>query len=232
MRPAELVSGVQRPVVQPGPRAVVHQIAEGLAHVRGDRPVLMTMLVPGLISTLAINFGVLIPVLALEYDLDSGGLGILMAANGVGALLAALRIGMGGRANAEALIRGTLVLGTMLILTGAVTAAGLSLVLTGFLLFLAGAGAVTMRTATNTSVQLATPPEVRGRVMSLFALVFEGISPMGALLIGAVASSLGGPAAFALCGSAAIVLVLVGAPELRRIRLDRAVTAREARRMP
>jgi MFS family permease len=212
MRPDELMPPARRTVVHRGPRAVFHQIGEGIAHVRHDRPLLVTMLVPGLISTLAINFGVLIPVLALEYDLDSSRLGLLMAANGVGALLGALRIGMGGDAGANALIRGTLVLGGALVLAGIVTALSIPLLVTALLLFVAGAGAVTMRTATNTSVQLATPPEVRGRVMSVFALVFEGISPMGALIIGAVASALGGPAAFAACGSAAVILVL-GRPD-------------------
>ena len=214
MRKTELIPVPRRAPVVGGPRAVLHQIHEGIDVVRHDRPVLVTMLVPGLISTLAINFGVLIPVLAIHEGLDSSGLGILMAINGVGALLAAVRIGLGGRHDPSRitgnLIRGSLVLGTTLVLAGITTEAGLPLPLTAALLFLAGAGAVMMRTATNTSIQLATTPEARGRVMALFALVFEGISPMGAAPIGAVASAFGGPAAFIACGTSAIVLVLLG----------------------
>lgn len=225
MRTGDLIPVPRRVPAAAGPRAVLHQIHEGLNVVRHDRPVLVTMLVPGLISTLAINFGVLIPVLAIHEGLDSSGLGLLMAVNGVGALIAAVRIGLGGRHDLSRitsnLITGALVLGATLILAGISTEAGLPLPLTAVILFFAGAGAVTMRTATNTSIQLATAPEVRGRVMALFALVFEGVSPMGAAPIGAVASAFGGPAAFIACGTSAVVLILLGAGELRHLRLDR-----------
>lgn len=221
MRESEL-QPVRRRAAQPGPAAVVHQIVEGLNHVRNDRPVLMTLLIPGLVALIAINFGVLIPVVVLEYGLQSDELGLLMAANGVGALVAALRVGMGARAGPGALVRGGLILGGSLVLAGLVTAVRGPLVITAVLLFAGGAGATTMRTISNTSIQLATPPEVRGRVMSLFALTFEGISPMGAAIAGALAAQLGGPAAFIVCGALAVLLVVAGAPELRRIRLDRA----------
>ncbi len=225
MHPAELIPVVRKTVVARGPRAVLRQIREGINEVRHDRPVLVTFLVPGLISTMAINFGVLIPVLALEYGLDSGGLGLLMATNGVGALIAAVRIGLGGRSNPGTLIQGALVLGVTLILAGLSVEAGMPVPLTALLLFIAGAGAVTMRTATNTSIQLATAPEMRGRVMALFALVFEGVSPMGALFIGAVAATLGGPAAFVVCGSSAVILALLGGSEVRKIRRHRSLDA-------
>jgi len=219
MRKEELFA-VPRKAAARGLGAVAHEIGEGLRHVRSDRPVLLTLLVPGLISMLAINFGVLIPILALEYGLDAGGLGLLMAANGVGALVAALRVGIGGKAGTRALIVGAVVLGTSLVLAGIVTGLGAPLPVTAVLLFTAGAGAVSMRTATNTSVQLATAPELRGRVMSLFALVFEGTSPMGGLIAGAVAARFGGPAAFVVCGTGAVILILAGMRELLRIRLD------------
>jgi MFS family permease len=221
MRESEL-QPVVRPVTARGPAAVVHQISEGIDHVRHDRPVLMSLAIPGLIAMIAINFGVLIPVLVLEYGLDSGGLGLLMAANGIGALAAALRVGMGGKANPEAMILGGLVLGGSLVLAGLIAAVRGPLVFAAVLLFAGGVGSTMMRMASNTSLQLATPPEVRGRVMSLFALTFEGISPMGAAISGILAAQLGGPAAFVVCGSLAGVLILLGAPELRRLRLDRA----------
>ncbi len=227
MRESELQPVLRRAAAR-GPAAVVSQIAEGVNHVRRDRPVMMTLLIPGLIAMVAVNFGVLIPVLVLEYGLDSGGLGLLMAANGVGALAAALRVGMGGKANPAALIRGGLILGGSLILAGLVAAVRGPLPIAAVLLFGGGVGATMMRTATNTSIQLATPPEVRGRVMSLFALTFEGISPMGAAFTGVLAAQLGGPAAFVASGAVAIVLILAGASELRRLRLDRAVPTNTA----
>ncbi|MDO8484676.1 MAG: MFS transporter [Candidatus Limnocylindrales bacterium] len=205
---------LERKAAARGVWAVVHEIGEGLAYVRGTKPVLAALVVPGLISTVAVNFNVLVPVLARqELALDAGGLGLLLAAVGVGALIAALRIGIGGRAGPRALIGGAVVLGVALVLTGIFP----WLALTIAFLSAAGAGAVSMRTAANTSIQLATPPLLRGRVMSLFSIVFEGSSPMGGLIAGAIAGAFGVRVAFIVAGVAAVLLAVLGAPLLSRV---------------
>jgi MFS family permease len=204
----------ERPQVPRGIRAAVGQIADGLAYLRGARPVLATLVVPGLIATIAVNFGVLVPVLAVEeFGMDPAGLGFLLAAAGVGGLLSALRIGLGGRAGPRVLIAGAVVLGVAEVATGLFAVPLAS----GVALFFAGAGAVAMRTAANTNIQLATPPHLRGRVMSVFSIVFEGSSPMGGLLAGAVAASLGGRLAFVATGVAAVLLAILGASAVARI---------------
>jgi MFS family permease len=219
MRPDELL----RPARPPAPRglgALVGEIGEGLSTIRHERPLLATFVVPGLIGMLAMNFNVLIPLIALEYRLDSSELGLLMAANGVGAFLAAVRIGMGGRANTASLIRGAVLLGFCLLLTGLLAGLRGPVPLVAALLLGAGLGGTSMRVATNTSIQLATPPHMRGRAMSLFALVFEGSSPLGGLVTGITASILGGPAALAGAGVAAFGLIVGGKAILLQIRLD------------
>jgi MFS family permease len=228
MRPAELLRPPRRETPR-GARALLAEIGEGLDTIRRERPLLLTFVVPGLIGMLAMNFNVLIPLIALEYDLDASGLGLLMAANGVGALLAAIRIGFGGRANIGVLIRGAVVLGGALLAAGLLTAVRGPLPLAAVLLLAAGLGGVTMRVSTNTSVQLTTPPEMRGRAMSLFALVFEGTTPLGGLLTGVVAAQLGGPAALIWAGIAALVLIGAGGQILLRLRLDGRAGAGSAR---
>lgn len=213
---------VQRKATVRSVRAVLKEIGEGLAFVRGAKPVLATLLVPGLIAMIAVNFQVLVPVLAQEeFAMDPTVLGLLLAAVGVGALTAALLIGVGGRAGPGALIGGALTLGLALLLTGF----GPPLLVTAVLLFAAGAGATSMRTAANTTIQLATPPLLRGRVMSLFALVFEGWSPMGGLITGAVTAQFGGRVGFIVFGAAALLLLLVGARELSRVASARTQSA-------
>jgi MFS family permease len=203
-----------RPAVPRGLRTAFRQIADGLAYLRGARPVLATLVVPGLIATIAVNFGVLVPVLAVEeFGMDSSGLGLLLAAAGVGGLLSALRIGVGGRAGPRVLIGGALVLGVAEVATGLV---GVPLA-SAVALFLAGAGAVAMRTAANTNIQLATPQHLRGRVMSVFSIVFEGSSPMGGLLAGALAASLGVRLAFVITGVGAVLVAVLGASAVARI---------------
>jgi hypothetical protein len=145
--------------------------------------------------------------------MDPAGLGFLLAAAGVGGLLSALRIGLGGRAGPRVLIAGAVVLGVAEVATGLFAVPLAS----GVALFFAGAGAVAMRTAANTNIQLATPPHLRGRVMSVFSIVFEGSSPMGGLLAGAVAASLGGRLAFVATGVAAVLLAILGASAVARI---------------
>jgi MFS family permease len=219
MRPSELL----RPARQAAPRglrSLLAEIAEGLASVRRDRPLLLTIAIPGLIAAVAMNFNVLIPLIAIELGLDAGGLGLLMAANGVGALLAAVQIGIGGGAGTRDLVIGAGTLGISLLVTGLLTEVGGPLVIVAVLLLVAGYAGTKMRVATNTSVQLATPPAMRGRAMSVFALVFEGATPFGGLTTGAIASALGGPAAFVGAGAAAIGLIAAGSRPLGRLRFD------------
>jgi hypothetical protein len=159
-------------------------------------------------------------LIALELDLDAGGLGLLMAANGVGALIAAVQIGMGRWAGTRDLILGAVLLGLPLIATGLLVVVEGPLLLVAGLLLIAGLGSTRMRVSTNTSIQLATPPEMRGRSMSLFALVFEGAGPLGGLITGAVAAGLGGPVALMGAGAAALALISAGSQALFRIRLD------------
>jgi predicted MFS family arabinose efflux permease len=219
MRPSELLRPARR-VAPRGLRSLLAEIAEGLASVGRDRPLLLTIAIPGLIAALAMNFNVLIPLIAIELGLDAGGLGLLMAANGVGALLAAVQIGMGGGARTRDLVVGAVTLGVSLLVTGLLTEVGGPLAVVAALLLLAGYAGTKMRVATNTSIQLATPPAMRGRAMSVFGLVFEGASPFGGLTTGAIAAALGGPAAFVGAGAAAIGLIAAGSGALGRLRLD------------
>jgi hypothetical protein len=66
---------------------------------------------------------------------------------------------------------------------------------------------IVFSTGCNTTIQLATPAALRGRVMGLYALAFAGMTPLGSLLVGALAERLGVQAACALGGSAGLVAV-------------------------
>jgi hypothetical protein len=68
-----------------------------------------------------------------------------------------------------------------------------------------------MRTATNARIQFDSPGQVRGRVMSVFFLVFEGVTPVGGLLAGSIASVAGAHAAFGVSGVGALILAAIGA---------------------
>ena len=185
-------------------RAVVLNLREGLAYVRRTQVVLLAVVVVGTVATVGMNFGVLIPAFA-QNELGSGaaGYGFLMAASGVGSLLAAMRLVFGGRPRPVRLATGALILG----------AASLALAITRefpiamALMVLVGFGSILMAATGNTTIQLAVPDHLRGRVMSVYTTVFSASVPIGGLAMGAVASAFGVPVAITLGG---VLTLLVG----------------------
>ena len=195
-------------------RAVVQNLAEGLAYVRQTRIVLLATVVVGIIATVGMNFGVLIPAFA-QHDLgsDATGYGFLMAASGVGSLLAALRLVFGGRPRPVRLATGALILGVASVALALWRIFPLSLAL----MVVIGFGSILMAATANTTIQLAVPDQLRGRVMSVYTTVFSASVPIGGLAMGAVASGFGASLAIALGG---VLSVAVGLGALAWGRRD------------
>jgi len=185
-------------------RAVVQNLAEGLGYVRRTEIVLLATVVVGTVATVGMNFNVLIPAFAQhELQSDATGYGFLMAASGIGSLLAALRLVFGGRPKPIRLVIGALILGVASVVLAAVRVFPLSLAL----MVVVGFGSILMAATANTSIQLAVPDHLRGRVMSVYTTVFSASVPVGGLAMGAVASGFGAGVAIALGG---ILSVAVG----------------------
>jgi MFS family permease len=167
---------------------VMVQLREGLSYVRRTPIVLMSLLVIGLVSAFGMNFSVVIPPLA-EGVLHSGatGYGFLMAASGLGSLLAALSLAFRGAARPAFIGIGAMILGAGEIALGWSTTYALSLVL----MFAVGFGAILMAATVNTTVQLAVPDGLRGRVMSVYTTIFAGSTPIGGPIMGGIASLFG-----------------------------------------
>ncbi|MFP5507356.1 MAG: MFS transporter [Gammaproteobacteria bacterium] len=160
-----------------------------------------------LISLFGTPYLVLMPVFAREvFGGDAQQLGLLVGAAGLGALLAALRLAQ--RAHGQGLERvivvSALLAGIGLLLfsqAGSFATALCVLPLTGF-------GITSLVATTNTFLQMEAEDGLRGRLMSLFSMVFLGFAPLGNLFAGSVAQHLGAPhtvlacAAFSLLGAA------------------------------
>jgi predicted MFS family arabinose efflux permease len=138
----------------------------------------------------------------------------LMAANGLGALAGALGVAYLARvAHRPTLIR----LGLLVFSAAAIgIALSRSLWVTACLMPVAGGAFLTMQSAVNTGLQIATPPHVRGRVMALFVLAFLGVMPLGSLAFGALGHAVGVPAAIAAGEAVCLAwgLVLLARPRL------------------
>ena len=194
-------------------REVFSNLGDGLRYVRRTSIVLLAVTLIGVVSTFGINFNVLIPPLADEVlKVGASGYGFLMAASGLGSLVAALFIAFGGT-RAVRMLWGALVLGLAQVVMGFVGSYEADLLL----MFLAGAGSITMMATANTTIQLVVPDVLRGRVMAVYLTVFAGTSPIGGLLFGALASNMGAQAALALGGAISAVAAIGGFVWLARL---------------
>jgi len=144
------------------------------------------------------------------------GLGILMGFSGVGALLGALmlatRQGVHGLGRWVAVSCG--LFGASLVLFSL----SRSFWIAAFALIPVGFAMMTQMGASNTLIQSMTPDHLRGRVMSVYSMMFMGMAPLGALLAGVTAQRFGAPFTVAAGGVIAIagaVAFGLGLPALR-----------------
>jgi MFS family permease len=150
-------------------------------------------------------------------DSDATGYGFLMAASGVGSLLAALWLAFGDGTRIRRIGYGALILGAGEIALGASRSYPISLLL----MVGVGFGGILMAATANTTMQLAVPDGLRGRVMSVYTTVFAGSTPIGGPVMGGLASFFGVAVSLAIGG---VLSVFVGAGALvwiRRHGLDR-----------
>ena len=195
--------------------AVVENLAEGARYVRTTPMVLMGVTIVGLVATFGMNFQVLVPPLADSIlHVGASGYGFLMAASGVGSTIAALWIAFSRRPSPKIIAGGAIALGLGSILLAVSTSFPVSLLA----MAIAGSGGIAMAVTANTTIQLAVPDHLRGRVMSVYTTVFAGSVPAGGLLIGAIASSWGVPLALMIGALLSLAVGVAGWFWLRRIR--------------
>jgi MFS family permease len=192
-------------------------ILEGFRFVAGTRPIRSLLMLLGLVSMTGMPYATLMPVMAQDV-LHSGasGLGLLMGAAGTGALGGALALAWHNslRGLGRWVGLGAVSFGMWLILFSLSRNFWLSVAL----LLPAGFSLLLQMSSTNTLIQSMVPDRLRGRVMSVYAMTFMGMAPLGALLAGAAADVLGAPAAIGIGGGISIaggLLFLLRLAELR-----------------
>jgi MFS family permease len=189
-------------LADPVPRAK-GQLREGLRYVLHREELLTPVLLVGFVSMFSQSFSMSIALMAREVfhaGASSFGLGSSMFA--VGALGGALLVARQARPSRWMFFAGAAGFGLFQIATGLAPFYPVYLLL----LIPTGIALIMVNTAANASVQLATSPEMRGRVMGIYILVFTGGAPIGAPLVGWL-SELGGPRVGVMLSG---LLVLVG----------------------
>ena len=196
------------PVIREYKGTTFSNIAEGFRFVAKTPPIRGLLLLLGLISLMGMPYAVLMPIFADKIlHGSSDTLGYLMGASGSGALIAALilasRKEVFGLGRWVAFASGGL--GISLILfsfSGVFWLSMLCLIPVGFSM-------MTQMSSSNTLIQAMVPDELRGRVMSVYSMMFMGMAPLGALLAGTLAGIMGAPYTVALGGAVCILGSLV-----------------------
>lgn len=203
---------------EPGP-GVWGAVLDGLRFMNRHRLVIILLSIPSFLSLFGLPFVVLMPVFARNLlHLDASGLGYLMAGSGLGAVLSALTLA----AQRSAERRGGFI-------TSSAAVFALALILLAyartfwwsfFLLAVLGATMVGATALTNTTLQLISPPGLRGRIMSFYTLTLLGLAPIGSLWVGSVAGRQGTRFALATGGGVCLLyfsILLVALPRIRRL---------------
>lgn len=200
-------------------RSAFSSIAEGFQYVWKSTPIRSLMSLLGIISLMGMPYAVLMPIFAEEI-LHGGasGLGMLMGASGIGALTGALmlasRKGLKGLGNWVAF---------------ASSGFGISIILFSFsrsfwlsaaLLVPVGFSMMIQMASSNTLVQSLVPDNLRGRVMSVYSMMFMGMAPFGALLAGTLANHLGAPMTVALGGAVCILGSILFSLRLPALKIE------------
>ncbi len=198
MRPAELHP------VEPAPRAK-GQVREGLAYVKARPSLWMPMLLIFFVATFGMNFQVTTALMSREvFHTGAGAFGVASATFAAGALAGALLAARRRRPSAGLLVVTAAIFGVLEAVTALMPGYWPFLVL----LVPTGLALLTFTTAANSATQLGTAPEMRGRVMGLYLLVFLGGTPLGAPLVGWVAEQFG-PRVSLLAGGGVSALAAV-----------------------
>lgn len=168
----------------------LRDLGDGLIFIKNNRLILILITMVGMVSLFGVSYFILMPIFANDVlKVGVKGMGVLMSASGVGALIGAITLARLG----DFKYKGRLLAFCSFIFSISLVLFSLSKVylLSIIALIFIGASSVTAIAIINTLLQIAVSDEFRGRVMSVFLLTFAGMMPFGNLIAGSLAHSLG-----------------------------------------
>ena len=195
------------PVIKKRPKGtVIPDIKEGLVYLFSKPILTTTTLILAIVSTFGMNYSVLIPVFARnQLGLDAQGYGLLMSALGVGSMLGALIVASSSSRgpNRVRLFVVPFITSSLFM----IMAFNRSYAFSALVIGLMGFANIFFTTTANSLMQINSDDEFRGRVMSVYSLVFAGSTPIGNMFVGSIADKAGGGSAFFWAGVVTFFLV-------------------------
>lgn len=178
------------PVIAKPVKSIWVELQEGFKYVSGDKDLSSVLMMIGISSLFVIPFNTLMPIFAKDiFDGNAKTFSWFESAAGLGSIISAVYLANLTHSNT---------LGKLITIAGGVF--GFSLMLLAYapqlpiaLLFMAfsGLGMMAQTSAINTYIQTHAIPEMRGRAISYYVMAYQGIIPVGSLLIGWLAHSIG-----------------------------------------
>jgi MFS family permease len=200
-----------RPQREPG------QIRAGLTYVRSTPELLVPLMMIAIIGTLAWEFQVSLPLLAKNtFHGNAGTYAIMASLMGVGAVVGGLVSASRAHMRMQALAIAAIGWGIAIAIAGLAP----NLTLEYVVMLAVGYGSVTFNSFAKTALQLASVPEMRGRVMALWGLAWQGSTPIGGPIIGWVSEQFGARWSLLAGGLPTLAVGLIAYPVLGRLHIQ------------
>jgi len=210
-----LLMNLPKFIPQQHSKKIINEFKEGLKYLRQTPSIGFIILMLACVSLLVLPFITLLPIYAkVIFKGNAATFGYLNSAIGLGAVsgaffLASIKIGTDLK---KILFINLLIFGGGLILFSHMNNLPIAL----FFAMIAGFGMMSQTTVSNTIIQTSVSKEMRGRVISYYAMAFFGMQPIGGLLIGTVSHYAGAPYTILAEGIAAICIAFIFLPFLRK----------------
>jgi MFS family permease len=190
------------------------QVRQGLRYVRGTPELFIPLLMIAVIGTLAWEFQVSLPLMASKvFHGGAGSYGVMASVMGGGAVVGGLISAARSRPRARALCLAAIGWGIAILVAAVAPSMALELAALVFV----GYGSITFNSLAKTTLQLGARPEMRGRVMALWALAWLGSTPIGGPIIGWAGQAIGARWALVIGGLATLACGILALPALTRI---------------
>jgi MFS family permease len=199
------------------------QVRQGLRYVRRTPELMIPLLMIAVVGTLAWEFQVTLPLMASNaFHRGAAAYGVMASVMGAGAVAGGLISAARSRPRARALCLAAVGWGIAILAAAAAPSLPLELVALVFV----GYGSITFNSLAKTTLQLAAKPEMRGRVMALWALAWLGSTPIGGPIVGWAGQVAGPRWALVIGGLPTVLCGIAALPALTRI--DRRAAQRRA----
>jgi MFS family permease len=201
------------------------QIREGLRYVWRTSELRSLLLLTTIVGTLAINFPVVLPLIAkVTFDGNADTYSVMTIAMGIPALIGGLVIAHRSNLDERVLFASGLFFGGSIL----VAALAPSLLLFVLLIAIVGGGQIFFMSTCNTMAQMRAVPHMRGRVMAVYVMAVLGSTPVGAPLVGWISEEFGPRYGLAVGGVATFLGTLVLGGMMLRARRATDAAARDA----